>query len=80
MVCGIESVKPIPVKRQKLNSGEAPWSRAGELMRLPRGSAHVKRVGHGVLMTPRFKETVGWFRKMLGMICSDDVYVEMRTI
>ncbi|HUD86476.1 MAG TPA: VOC family protein, partial [Xanthobacteraceae bacterium] len=76
VVCGIEQVAPIAVKRQKLNTGEAPTARAGELMRLPRGPAHVKRIGHGVMMTPRFKETVGWFRETLGMICSDDVYVE----
>ena len=37
VVCGIAPVKEIPVKRQKLNSGEAPLSRAGELMRLPKG-------------------------------------------
>jgi catechol 2,3-dioxygenase-like lactoylglutathione lyase family enzyme len=79
VVCGIESVEPIPVKRQKLNSGEAPTARAGELMRLPRGPAHVKRVGHGVLMSSRFHETVAWFRDTLGMICSDDVYAEDKT-
>src|SRR5215468_451395 len=36
VVCGIAPVPEIPVRRQKLNSGEAPLSRAGELMRLPR--------------------------------------------
>ena len=69
-----EQLAPIPVKRQKLNSGEAPTARAGELMRLPKGPSHVKRIGHGVMMTPKFKETVGWFRETLGFICSDDVY------
>jgi catechol 2,3-dioxygenase-like lactoylglutathione lyase family enzyme len=75
-VYGIAPVAPITVKRQKMNSGESPLSRAGELMRLPKGPAHVKRVGHGVLMTPKFTETVKWFRDMLGFICSDDVYAE----
>ncbi len=75
-VYGIAPVAPIAVKRQKMNSGESPLSRAGELMRLPKGPAHVKRVGHGVLMTPKFTETVKWFRDMLGFICSDDVYAE----
>jgi catechol 2,3-dioxygenase-like lactoylglutathione lyase family enzyme len=76
VVTGIASVQPIEVKRQKLNSGELPTARAGELMRLPHGPAHVKRIGHGVLMSSRFTETVAWFRDTLGMICSDDVYVE----
>jgi catechol 2,3-dioxygenase-like lactoylglutathione lyase family enzyme len=76
VVCDIAAVEPIPVKRQKLNSGEAPLLRAGELMRLPKGPAHVKRVGHGVLMTPRFNETVAWYRETLGLICSDDIYAQ----
>jgi hypothetical protein len=74
VVCDIEQLAPIPVKRQRLNSGEEPAARAGELMRLPRGPAHVKRIGHGVMMSPKFHETVKWFRETLGMICSDDVY------
>src|ERR1700675_1045412 len=73
---GTAPVQPIVVKRQRMNSGEAPLSRAGELMRLPKGPAHVKRIGHGVMMTPKFGETVKWFREMLGFFCSDDVYVE----
>jgi catechol 2,3-dioxygenase-like lactoylglutathione lyase family enzyme len=76
VVAGIAPVQPIPVKRQKFNSGEAPLSRAGELMRLPKGPAHVKRIGHGVMMTPKFTDTVKWFRETLGFVCSDDVYVE----
>ena len=76
VVCGIEQLSPIGVKRQKLNSGEAPTARAGELMRLPRGPAHVKRIGHGVLMSSKFDETIKWFRETLGLICSDDVYAE----
>jgi catechol 2,3-dioxygenase-like lactoylglutathione lyase family enzyme len=74
VVHGIAALPPVPVQRQKLNTGEAPLSRPGELMRLPKGPAHVKRIGHGVLMTPRFDETVQWFRETLGFVCSDDVY------
>jgi catechol 2,3-dioxygenase-like lactoylglutathione lyase family enzyme len=74
VVHGIAALPAIETRRQKLNTGEAPLSRAGELMRLPKGPSHVKRIGHGVLMTPRFHETVGWFREMLGFVCSDDVY------
>ena len=76
VVCGIDAVDEIPVKRQKLNSGEAPLQRAGEMMRLPKGPAHCKRIGHGVMMTPRFDETVKWFRETLGFICSDDIFAE----
>jgi catechol 2,3-dioxygenase-like lactoylglutathione lyase family enzyme len=71
-IAPVEAVRPKP--RQKLNTGEAPLARPGELMRLPKGPAHVKRIGHGVLMTPKFRETVTWFRETLGFVCSDDVY------
>ncbi len=77
VVHGIEAVEPIKIPpRQKLNSGEHPLARAGELMRLPKGPSHVKRIGHGVLNTPKFDETIAWFRDTLGFICSDDVYAE----
>jgi len=46
------------------------------LMRLPQSPAPIKRIGHGVMGSPKVKETVQWFRDTLGFICSDDVYVE----
>src|SRR5882762_6576793 len=47
VVHGIAKVAPISAKRQKLNTGEDPLARPGELMRLPKGPSHVKRVAHG---------------------------------
>ena len=74
VIYGMEQVAPIPVAVQKVNTGDEPLRRAGELMRIPRGSSRVKRPAHGVLMSPKFDETVKWFREHLGFICSDDVY------
>src|SRR5262245_48656155 len=37
VVHGIATLPPIPTKRQRLNSGDEPLLRAGELMRLPKG-------------------------------------------
>ena len=65
---------PIPVQRQALNFADTPLNRAGELMRLKRGPARVKRIGHGVMGSPDLLGTVGWFRDTLGLVCSDDVY------
>ena len=79
VVHGIAPAAPIPLHRQKLNTGQDPLLRAGELMRLPKGPSHVKRIGHGVLMTPKFGETVAWFRDALGFVCSDDVYAGEQT-
>jgi hypothetical protein len=43
-------------------------------MRLTKSPTTIQRIGHGVLSTPKVKETVAWFRETLGMIRSDDVY------
>jgi catechol 2,3-dioxygenase-like lactoylglutathione lyase family enzyme len=74
VVYGIKKLKPIVLKRQPLNMGRDSLKRAGKLMRLPRGSSHVKRIGHGVLASPKVMETVRWFRDTLGFIGSDDIY------
>ncbi len=74
VVYGIKKLKPIKVKRQKINSVEAPLARAGTLMRPQIGPSRPHRIGHGVMGTPKLKETVAWFRDTLGLICSDDVY------
>jgi hypothetical protein len=50
IVSGIESVPTLPVVRQALNSG-AGRPRNGVLQLPPRGASHVKRIGHGVVMT-----------------------------
>src|SRR4029450_8980135 len=78
-VHGIAKLPPIPTKRQKLNTAEEPLLRAGELMRLPKGPSPVKRIGHGVLMTPQFRETVDWLRGGPGFLCSDDVHAREKS-
>src|SRR2546428_8600287 len=70
----MKKLKPIPVKRQPLNLGSDALKRAGKLMRIHRGPARVKRIGHGVMASPKVVETARWFRDTLGFICSDDVY------
>jgi hypothetical protein len=58
-----------------MNTGADPLRRAGTLMRLRKSPSPIKRIGHGVMGTPKVKETVQWFRDTLGFICSDDIYV-----
>ena len=74
IVFGIETPPAIPVPMQPMNTGTEPLRRAGQLMRLRKSPTPVKRMGHGVLGTPRVRETAQWFRETLGFICSDDVY------
>ncbi len=74
VVYGIESLPAIPVVRDPMNTGPEPLRRAGKLMRLTPSPAPIKRIGHGVMGSPKVRETVQWFRETLGFICSDDVY------
>src|SRR5436189_6156735 len=55
---GIETVPEIPVAETPMNTGAQPLLRAGTLMRLRKSPTPVKRIGHGVMGTPKVKETV----------------------
>src|SRR4051794_8121464 len=68
IVHGIETVQPIHVVRQPINSGIAPLNRAGEVIRFAAGPSSVKRIGHAVLGSPKNQETVRWFRETLGLV------------
>ncbi len=74
VVYGIEALPTVPVAHQPMNSGAEPLRRAGELMRLRKSPTPIKRIGHGVMGTPRVRETAQWFQDTLGFISSDDVY------
>jgi catechol 2,3-dioxygenase-like lactoylglutathione lyase family enzyme len=75
---GMQALPPVPVARDPMNSGAEPLRRAGRLMRLAKSPTPVKRIGHVVLASPRVTETVRWFREVLGLTCSDDVYAGSR--
>ena len=74
VVHGMQTVAPTKVERDPVNTGGDPLRRKGRLMRLSKSPTTIQRIGHGVLSTPKVKETVAWFRETLGMIRSDDVY------
>ena len=74
VIAGMTSVTPIAVERDLTNSGREPGRRLGRLMRLSKSPTVLQRIGHGVLATPKVKETVAWFRTILGLVRSDDIY------
>jgi catechol 2,3-dioxygenase-like lactoylglutathione lyase family enzyme len=74
VIWGVEELPPVGVSHQHMNTGVEPLRRAGDLMRLRASPTPIKRIGHGVMGTPKVRETVQWFRDTLGFICSDDVY------
>src|SRR5581483_372170 len=74
VIAGMQKVAPIKVERDLLNTGSEPRRRVGRLMRLSKSPTTIQRIGHGVLSTPKVKETLDWFRNTLGFLRSDDVY------
>ena len=75
VVHGIFELPAIDVSRGLTNSGAEPLRRVGEPLRLNRAPSPIKRIGHGVLATPKVLETARWFQDTLGFLVSDDVYV-----
>ena len=77
IVHGIEAVDEIPVERQSYNLGNIDkYKRANELWRRAPGPATVMRIGHGVIGTPKMHECTAWIRHHIGLIASDEVFVE----
>ena len=74
VLAGMRMLDPVPPREHVLNWGGEKHRRAGTLMRVPRGPSQVKRIGHGVIMTPKPKEALAWYRDTLGLIPSDEVY------
>ncbi|MGH6743104.1 MAG: VOC family protein, partial [Bradyrhizobium sp.] len=77
VICGMEQLPKIPVKRPPVNHGEDKTQRRNALYykEVERGPSHVKRFGHFVVHTPQYEKTVGWYREMFGFRPSDEVYV-----
>lgn len=77
VVWGIEDHAPLEVDRHVYNlSNVDKYARAGELWREEQGPSHVKRIGHGVIGTPKLRESIDWMRHHIGLVGTDDVFVE----
>jgi len=74
VVCGMQTLPPLPATEQSMNTGANKLRRAGELLRVERRPSRVKRIAHAVLMTQNAKDKVRWYREMLGFLPSDEVY------
>jgi len=76
VVHGIAALAPLPVQgHPPLNNGGAQ-PRVVTLQRVPTGAAQVKRCGHAALKTTSLATLAGWYQKTLGMLISDDIYME----
>ncbi len=76
VVFGIAAADPLAVRgHPPLNSGDAR-PRVGTLQRVAAGPSQVKRCGHAAIKTADLDTLWRWYHRHLGMLISDDMYVE----
>jgi catechol 2,3-dioxygenase-like lactoylglutathione lyase family enzyme len=75
VVHGIESVPALPPPpTRRINVG-SDRRRLGEPQRVERGAAHVKRLGHFVLLVNDFRATEAFYHSHFGFVNSDEIYL-----
>ena len=74
IVHGVETVEPHDEPTRVHNTGGARLARKGDLLRVPSGPSHVKRLAHVVLRVANLQETLDWYRGMFGLLPSDSFY------
>ncbi len=72
-ICERKFSAPLPVETVQLNLGLDPLQRK-TLQRFDRRPSRVKRIAHLVLATTDVKKTLYWYREMLGLVRSEDIY------
>ncbi len=76
VVFGIAAAEPLDLRTHPpLNDGTAK-PRVVTLQRVASGPAQVMRFGHAALKTTRLAELGDWYRRTLGMLVSDHVFLE----
>ncbi|TDW74956.1 VOC family protein [Kribbella pratensis] len=74
VVADMHQLPPLPSPRPlTLNFGH-DTARANATQRPPREPAKVQRLGHVVLQTTRYRETLDWYLQHLGLIVSDFLF------
>jgi hypothetical protein len=74
IVAGTHALTPLPPQLpQRLNVGQE-LLRTNATQRPPRLPARVQRLGHVVLQSTRYLQTLNWYLDNLGMIVSDFLY------
>jgi len=76
VVHGLAPVEPLPLRVHPPLNTAAAAVRVGELQRVGSGPAQVRRCGHAALKTTDLAKLAGWYQQTLGMLISDDFYME----
>jgi catechol 2,3-dioxygenase-like lactoylglutathione lyase family enzyme len=76
VVWGIERTAPLELRPHPAMNSGAERRRIGTLQRVQAGPSQVKRFGHAALKTADLARLSSWYRSHLGLLVSDDVFVE----
>ena len=76
VVYGVPELRALPARAPlPLNFGPSP-ARVNATQRPPRRPAEIRRLGHVVLGTTRFRAALDWYLDTLGLIVSDFLYLD----
>lgn len=76
VIAEMKEVAPIATKEHApVNTADARV-RVDVLQRVPLGPCQVKRFGHSAIKTTSLKTTAAWYHDTLGLLASDDTYLE----
>ena len=78
VVHGIDAVPPLVVPTRPAFNCAAARARHGARQSVTTGPAHVKRLGHFVLLVNDFRETAAFYRERFGFLPSDEIYLGER--
>jgi len=76
VVHGIEAVPPLPLQTHPPSNTGASRVRVNALQRVQPGPSQVKRCGHAAIKTADLDALWRWYRTHLGMLVSDDFWIE----
>ncbi len=75
VVYGREALPPLPVRSTGPVNRGSDRQRLGELQRVAKGPACVKRVGHAGLRVRDFRTSEAWYKSRFGFLSSDEIYL-----
>ena len=76
VVFGLASLPPLALRTHPPLNNASERPRVVTLQRVAPGPAQVKRFGHAALKTTNLAATSQWYRRTLGLLVSDDIFVE----
>ena len=73
VVAGQQDASPMPVPRDAVRNSAAGRPRFRSSVRVPKGPAHVVRLGHCVLNVSDFRTSERWYKDRFGFLTSDEI-------